>query len=423
MRYFWNTAVKTITRALPVYLPPALLMAAGFAVVYVLFSGVFSYRDHIKQSIGAVDLSDVVVTASFSGSADGAMNSPRIKGLYTPGPEAILTPEDLEYIGEAFAGRIRLRYIFGFVQGTITNYITPDYLDLIGNFAPEGDDWLLCGRDEIESIRALLLLAPNDEIGFARSFPFDYDEERGVFTPIGGGNEITVYAIEDVDFSGVDLSHLDGNAYDDRFPDRPYRHMVFIPIKHYFDVYRPTDRWYRQDRQMQVSAADPQALSDLFIYLNTAHQGEVLYSGKSHIAEYLQKINEEMRMLAVIAPVTVLVSVIILINFMGLQMLSVKRRKYALAVQMACGAPRASVLGGLLAASAITMLASAVLALGLGYAYLARFKPMLAEAAMTARAEAAAILFGAALLAAVLANLPALVRAARMSPAEILTEQ
>jgi hypothetical protein len=435
MRYFLKSNLTILRRNWATYLPTALFLTAGMTVLFVILCGVFSFRDDLRDrlnNVGDMDIRIIHEWWLYHESPAHAeyiqafiMDSPQ-KNRFIPNENSVLTPSDLAMIKERFGDRVSFKASLfkGAYFGTdgeyarvYTAFLSDDF------FIPfqkqmEGD-FIVTSRYLLDYIIAAS--TPEKSERHPQQFPFFYDPERDLFTDLDGNGEIKILLFEDAEhLNAFDLlpfisESATGVAREPRWDD-----YLFIPMKYYFDVYWPGDN---PNMTLRAGAEDFNDLYEVLAILNANHKGRVTYAFEETASVFLRGVREQTEMIAVVIPVTLLLMLVISMNFMGLQLMSVRRRRRDFAIQMTCGAGRRHIQGGALLLVMLTVTAAAVLAIVLGAVAVRMLDVRLYNVFVTVKWVSILPVLGFGWLIGALSCLPALVRLSKMSPVDIFLEQ
>ena len=419
----WVSAAR-IKRGGAVYFSALALMAAGMALLYLLLCGYFSFRDDMNAKIGNDAWDDVLI---ISDSRDPApsfneqhnhfmdlLDTPR--GASLPGAEALalITPADLTYLEETFGRLLRLK-ASATVRLSLSRtdfsllYLTSPHL---ANLSPQVDltrPFLIAGREALVFVKRQF--AEGDPM--LRRFPYDYDAEADAFIT-SDGETAAVYNRDD--FAPGDLHVY--TYFDQYAADAEY--VFILPFDGLFEAFLPADNI---GIELRVNADNPAVLADFTAYMNHAHEGRIRYAYSSMIQLLLLDMNERIRQFTILTPMTLILLIMVSVNFMGMLYLNQRRQRAETAVRIACGAkPVPLALGALLSAE-ITSLAAALTAWAAGAAIVHAIRMMIGDIPVIPKTPAALILFALSVLLGALSALPGALAIVRLSPNEQLTSE
>jgi ABC-type antimicrobial peptide transport system permease subunit len=409
-------------------------MTVGIAILFAVLCGVFSYLDDLNVKLKNAREMDVLIETEWwtyheqptMEDVFAFAESPLEKGAISVDDEAVLKPSDLELIKEKFGGSITYKAAMtGSTFGVGENpyhflFLSDDYLEPF--LRQKNGDFVVTSKRLFEYFSSITVKGSEKRDGL-RKFPFHYNPERQVFTDLDGNGEVGVLFFEDAlyldDFEFEMLQELFPFPLGD-YEEPDWDDYFFIPIKYSFDVYSPADNMVMK---LRAGADNFDDLYELINLLNQNHNGKVTYGFVDTEAMFLRQVREQREMVSVAIPATLILLLIVGLNFAGLQLMSVKRRQRDLAIQTACGARRGSIVGGALFLTMLTVTVAALLAWVGGTIVVNLLDVELYNVTVTTKWAAVASIFGFAWLVGLASCVPSIVRLTKLSPVEILTEQ
>jgi hypothetical protein len=434
MRYFLCSNLRVFLRNRATYLPTLLFMTIGMTVLFAVLCGVFSFLSDLNHRLRNAHEMDVLIESewfTYHEQADyedviAFMNTPLEKNAVPVDDDAILKPSDLELVKERFGDSVDLK---ASMTGSMTSYmgedikllfLSDDYMEPF--MRQRKGDFVVTSKRLFELFSSAASNSA-DRDSALRKFPFYYNSERQVFTDLDGNGEIGVLFFEgalyldDFDFEVVQQLY----PYEFGQTEEPtWDQYFFIPMKYSFDVYSLADNG---TMKLRAGADDFNDLYELLNLLNQNHNGKVIYGLTDTAAVFLRAVREQTEMAAVAIPVTLILLLIVGLNFCGLQLMSVKRRQRDLAIQTACGARRGAIVGSALFLTLLTVTAAALIAIVGGTVAVQLLAVRLSNVFVTVKWSAVASIFGFAWLVGLVSCIPSIIRLAKLSPAEILSEQ
>ena len=436
MRYFLTANLTALRRNLTTYLPTAGFLAAGMAVLFFALSGMFSFFDDLNDRLRNVEGTDLTVSDAWNSDKKGLSQNdfgfyfpyksgmPSKKGQIIPDEDAFVMPLDFERVTELYGDKVRMKastwrsfrteYNGEEYEFTIA-YVSDDYFR---PFRGQMDGDFIIGPRRILDFIAAASTPGSEVCGKLRQFPLLYDTARSVFTDLDGEGVIRQLFTEDVknlgSFDTKSFVHESAVGEDREVDINSY---VFIPMKYYFDVYWPGD-----SITLRLNAKDWNDLYGVLAVLNQNHKGHVVYTFSETVSMFLGAVREQSRMVEVALPATLLVLVVVGMNFMGLQMRSVARRRRDFAIQMAYGAGKGHIMGGAFFLAMLTVTAAAVAAIILGALAVRAADIRLFNVFVTVKWKAAFVILGYAWLLGTLSCLPTQYRLSKATPVSVLAE-
>jgi hypothetical protein len=435
MRYFLKSNLTILLRNWATYLPTALFLTAGMTVLFAVLCGVFSFHDDLRDRMRNVRGMDIRIEHHWqmynqapprdNYMQEFGINLP-LKNRYIPDENSVLILSDLTLIEERSGGRADFKAslitgIYSWSNGESyscqTTFLSNDY------FAPFRDqmqgDFIVGSRRLLEY--AAVSSTPGSSYRRLPRFPFIYDPVRGFFTDLDGNGEIRTLAFEDAErLDEFDLLPFIHEAATEEAREPRWDTYLLVPMKYYFDVYWPGDN---PNMTLRASAEDFNDLYEVLAILNANHKGRVTYVFEETASVFLRGVREQTEMIAVVIPATLLLMLVISMNFMGLQLMSVRRRRRDFAIQMTCGAGRRHIQGGALLLVMLTVTAAALLAIVLGSVAVRMLDVRLYNVFVTVKWVSVLPVLGFGWLIGALSCLPTLVRLSKMSPVDIFSEQ
>lgn len=429
MKYFLSSNLKVLRRNLATYLPTTLFLTAGMIVLFVIFCGAFSFFDDLHDRMKNVRGMDITIIHNWSRyherPALGELFRPTQKNVYIPDEDSVLMPSDLALIAERLGDRVQFKAA-SLIRFSIkpeeewynfqVAFLSDDFFEPFHN-QMEGD--FIMGSRRLLEVTAAFSTLGSPYYGRLLQFPFIYDSQREVFTDLDGDGEIRMLCFEDAEgLDKFDLMPLISDRATGEAKEPCWEEYLFIPMKYYFDVYHPRDNAMMS---LRASADDFDSLYELLALLNENHQGRMTYVFDETSSGFLRGIREQTEMAAVAVPVTLIFLFVVGMNFMGLQLMSIRRRQKDFAIQMACGARQVHLVSGALLLVLLTVTIAALLGAGLGAIIVDLLEVRLYNVFVTVKWISILPVLGLGWLIGGLSCLPTLVRLGRLSPVDILT--
>ena len=435
MSYFLRSNLTVIRRNLSTYLPTMLFLTAGMTVLFAVLCGVFSFYDDMNDRLGNIKGMDFTVQNDWYLYNEAApyshaefkpvfIDNVLQRSAHSVDKNAFLMLSDFDLIKERLGDRVSVKasYMMEFslrIENGRWEYdvifLSDDYFE---PFRAQVDgEFIMTSRSMLDFI--IDASTPGSvDFGIMNRFPFLYEPERGVFLDTIRNTEVKVLLFEDAENTErFDVSPLIRDTAVGADKEPKWHKYVFIPFKYLYDIYQPKDS---DLMRLRISAEEINDLYESLSILNMNHEGRISYTFDETSEKFLRAVSEQVEMIAVVIPMTLLVMLVIGMNFMGLQLMSVRRRQRDIAIQMTCGAGRAHIYGGVVLLVLLTVTAAALLAVVLGAIAVHVLEIRLYNVFVTVKWLAALPVLGFGWLIGVLSCLPTMLRLSRLSPVDIL---
>ena len=436
MRYFIGSNLATLRRNLGVYLPTALFLSAGMAVLFFVLCGVLSFYNDLEDRLKNVNGTDITIVNNwtfyhripsreeFFKIFNTTSKLPPPKGYFVPDEDAFLMPSDFDLIREAYGDRVSFRASIVFGHSVTVGeeqytfklaFLSDDFFAPFRNQV-EGD--VVMGSQRLLEGVAAMTTPSSDDFGKIRQFPLLFDPERGVFTDLDGHSEIRTLAFEDTQNLGDfnTLSLVPDQAVG-KLRELDWDEYLFVPMKYYFDVFWPGDYMV-----VHMSAVDWNDLYGVLALLNRNHNGRNAYVFDKTASGFLRAVSEQADIVAIITPSALLALLVIGMNFMGLQIRFVQRKQRDFAIQIACGAGRRHIVGGALFLALLTVTSAAVIGVAAGAVAMRVLEMRLYNVFVTFKLLAVPIILAYGWLIGIASCLPTLSTLMKATPVGVLAE-
>jgi len=421
--YFLWLHTGKLLRNKAVYLLSLLLMSVGLTLVFVMLSCYFTYVADMRNTVKNNNWNDIQIFSDWNerfyetrlrGYNNVTFNdAPRGSQPFAVDESALITAEDFLYAKQAYGDKFQIKAStaawFSYDQVDYEMiFITKDFFEQLKPEIEHDSAFFLISRDVLPIIRQAI----SEDAWSVRQFPFGYDSKSGMFADFFG-NPVAAYFIEDFDDS--DLSFYTYQVY--LSEDVPKENHIYIPFDAFFSVYAPIPI------DLRVSSEEPALLADFMTYMNTAHKGRVGYGYKGLAAFLLERIYEQMTQFAILTPMIILVTIMVAVNFMGMQLLNQRRQQRDIAVQLACGAEPALLAGGMMYSALLTCLIAAFIATIVGTILVQSLHIVVNDVVMNPSPWAGIIVFGLAAVLGALSSIPSAMALGKLSPIELLSSE